>query len=51
MYTRYLQDKILKKVGKGKAIVLIGPKQVGKTTLIKHILRPEEFLFLDGDDP
>ena len=31
--------------------MLIGPRQIGKTTLIKHILRPEEFLFLDGDDP
>ena len=35
----------------GKAIVLIGPRQVGKTTLIKEVLSSKgEYLFLDGDD-
>jgi predicted AAA+ superfamily ATPase len=35
---------------KGKVIVLIGPRQVGKTTLINSILKDKEYLFLDGDD-
>jgi predicted AAA+ superfamily ATPase len=30
--------------------VLIGPRQVGKTTLINSILKDKEYLFLDGDD-
>ena len=36
---------------KGKAIILIGPRQVGKTTLMKNILKNDNYLFLDGDDP
>ncbi|MBN1340174.1 MAG: ATP-binding protein [Bacteroidales bacterium] len=40
-----------KKIGSGKAIILIGPRQVGKTTLIKEILNSHDYLFLDGDDP
>jgi uncharacterized protein len=36
---------------KGKTIVLIGPRQTGKTTLINSILsQSSNFLFLDGDD-
>ncbi|MEX2590348.1 MAG: ATP-binding protein, partial [Chitinophagales bacterium] len=34
----------------GKAIVLIGPRQVGKSTLIKDILEQKDHLFFDGDD-
>ncbi len=51
MYQRYLKEKILKKINSGKAIVLIGPRQVGKTTLIKEILNTRDYLFFDGDDP
>ena len=35
---------------KGKVIVLIGPRQVGKTTLINAVLNKSDYLFLDGDD-
>lgn len=35
----------------GKAIILNGPRQVGKTTLIQEILKNKDFLFLNGDDP
>jgi uncharacterized protein len=51
MIPRILQPKIIAKLGKGKAILIIGPRQVGKTTLIKNILEKEACLFLDGDDP
>jgi uncharacterized protein len=34
----------------GKAIILTGPRQVGKTTLIRELIAKEDFLFLDGDD-
>ena len=34
----------------GKVIVLIGPRQVGKTTLVNSLLKDIPFLFLDGDD-
>jgi predicted AAA+ superfamily ATPase len=36
MINRTLYDKILKKIHKGKAIILLGPRQVGKTTLIEE---------------
>lgn len=51
MYKRTLQDTIQSKMGKRKAIILIGPRQVGKTTLIKEIINKESHLFLDADDP
>ena len=51
MINRVLQPKIESKIGKGKAIILLGPRQVGKTTLIKNILESKDYLFLDGDDP
>lgn len=51
MYSRYLRDKIESRLGSGKAIVVIGPRQVGKTTLIESILETKDYLLLDGDDP
>jgi len=36
---RLLQAKIEAKLGKGKVIVLYGPRQVGKTTVVREILR------------
>lgn len=51
MYVRSLAEAIKKRKNSGKAIVLLGPRQVGKTTLIEHLLEGEAFLFLDGDDP
>ena len=51
MYNRYLEKIIKKRIGSGKAIVLIGPRQVGKTTLIERILKDKDYLLLDGDDP
>ncbi|GAA3627828.1 ATP-binding protein [Flavivirga jejuensis] len=51
MFKRTLSDIIESKINKGKAIILIGPRQVGKTTLIKAIIKTKEHLFLDGDDP
>lgn len=51
MIERILKKRISDQLFKGKTIVLIGARQVGKTTLIQEILRDREFLFLDGDDP
>lgn len=51
MYPRYLHEGIEKRIGTGKAIVVIGPRQVGKTTLIKSVLGSKDYLLLDGDDP
>ncbi len=48
---RLIKKDIEESFNKGKAIVLIGPRQVGKSTLIKEILdKKGVYLFLDGDD-
>lgn len=50
MISRNLTENIRKRFFKGKAIILIGPRQVGKTTLIYELLKGKDFLFIDGDD-
>ena len=50
MIVRYLASNVVAKLHKGKVIVLIGPRQVAKTTLINTILSKSDYLFLDGDD-
>lgn len=51
MIKRALEKKIENRFGTGKAILLIGPRQVGKTTLFNKLLEGKEYLFLNGDDP
>lgn len=51
MISRIIELKIIAKLDKGKAIIIVGPRQVGKTTLIKSIIYNKVYLFLDGDDP
>jgi len=47
---RILKNAMIENFHAGKAIVLVGPRQVGKSTLINEILKQKDFLFLDGDD-
>ena len=50
---RYIKKDILKKLQPNKAVVLYGPRQVGKTTLVKEILKDfkkEDYLFLNGEN-
>lgn len=51
MISRLLSQKIVSRIGSGKAIIIVGPRQVGKTTLIKSFLQNRDYLFLDADDP
>lgn len=50
MINRDLKNTITSVIGKGKAIIVLGPRQVGKTTLLKSLLETQKFLFLNGDD-
>ncbi|MDO9549295.1 MAG: ATP-binding protein, partial [Candidatus Marinimicrobia bacterium] len=52
MISRILEVKILKQLFKGKAILLLGARQVGKTTLVKKIMQQigERVLYLNGDE-
>jgi uncharacterized protein len=51
MYPRILNDRISQRIDSGKAIIVTGPRQAGKTTLIESVLQSKEYLLLDGDDP
>lgn len=52
MINRVLEENIKNRMGKGKAIVLIGARQTGKTTLMQNILEAyTPHLFFNGDDP
>jgi len=51
MFDRTIGKRIIEKINGGKAIVVVGARQVGKTTLLTEILKDKEFLFLDADDP
>lgn len=49
---RYLEQPIQHNLWKGKAIVLFGPRQTGKTTLVKTLIQQKQMdaVFLSGDD-
>lgn len=52
MLKRELEQLIRSKIGKGKAIILLGPRQTGKTTLMMKIISDSgEYLLLNCDDP
>lgn len=52
MITRLLEQRLYDKCFKGKAILLIGPRQTGKTTLLKAIFEKVPLVcWLNGDDP
>ena len=51
MFKRILENYVTNNIESGKAIIIVGARQVGKTTLIKKILEGKEYLFFDGDDP
>ena len=51
MIKRYIESQILKDFNKGKIICLIGPRQVGKTTMLGALESPDEkILKLNCDD-
>lgn len=52
MIERILEKQILAKINKKKAIILMGPRQVGKTTLLKSLFeKSTEIIWLNGDEP
>ncbi|MBR4240091.1 MAG: ATP-binding protein [Bacteroidaceae bacterium] len=53
MFKRALQQEILDRCFKQKAIILLGARQVGKTTLLQNILQEqkEKTLYLNCDEP
>lgn len=50
MINRKLEHRIKEKLGKGKAIIILGARQTGKTTLLKKMFSKKEVIWLDGDE-
>lgn len=51
MIQRKLEKTIQEKLNKGKAIILMGARQVGKTTLVKDLFKGSgEMIWLNGDE-
>lgn len=50
MIARIIRKKIEQRLFRGKAILLFGPRQTGKSTLIESILAEREHVYLNGDD-
>ena len=52
MIGRIVLDDIKTRLFKGKAIFIYGPRQCGKTTLVKELIRSENLdpVYLTGDD-
>lgn len=50
MIKRVLLNDIQRRLFQGKAILLFGPRQCGKSTLIEDMLKDKEHLYLNGDD-
>ena len=48
---REIEPQLLANWDSGKILILIGPRQVGKTTLLKSLCEKEgDYLFINGDD-
>ena len=52
MITRKLEDLIVNKLFNGKAIILLGARQTGKTTLLQKITKTQnDVLWINADEP
>lgn len=53
MILRVVEKSLRDYLGKGKLLIVLGPRQTGKTTLVRRIASetPGKSLYLTGDDP
>ncbi len=51
MIKRDLKRTASKRIKDKKAIIILGARQVGKTTFLTNLLQHQDYLFIDGDDP
>ncbi len=52
MIPRIISKNIQKCQDDGKALIILGPRQVGKTTLLNSLVdNKQDVLFLNGDEP
>ncbi len=50
MIDRIIEKQLQKKLKDNKAIIILGPRQVGKTTLLNKLFTSSDTLWLNGDD-
>jgi predicted AAA+ superfamily ATPase len=51
MILRHIQNDVEDRLFRGKALILLGPRQVGKTTLLEMLFHDrQDVLFLNGDE-
>jgi predicted AAA+ superfamily ATPase len=50
MILRILQKAVQERLFNGKAILIFGPRQCGKSTLVETVLKDKEYLYVSGDD-
>jgi predicted AAA+ superfamily ATPase len=52
MIVRILEEKLKNRIDFKKAIIILGPRQVGKTTLIKNLAKAhgEKYIYFNGDE-
>ena len=52
MISRTIKEQIKKRLKTGKAIIILGARQTGKTTLLHQLFKNnQEIIWLSGDDP
>lgn len=53
MINRTIENSILERISDNKSIILLGPRQCGKTTLLKSISKKlkKPFIWFNGDNP
>jgi predicted AAA+ superfamily ATPase len=50
MIPRILHDTIEKRLFKGKAVLIFGPRQSGKSTLVESLLKDKDHFYFNGDE-
>ena len=52
MITRAIENKLISQIDHKKAILIFGPRQVGKTTLVKDLMKKvgQAFFYFNGDE-
>lgn len=50
MIKRAIENNIKSKLKTGKAIIILGARQTGKTTLLKNMFKGDDVLWLDADE-
>ncbi|MCY4445558.1 MAG: AAA family ATPase, partial [Rhodobacteraceae bacterium] len=51
MYKRELKQKILHSLSQNPAVAILGPRQIGKTTLAHEISKSQTSIYLDLENP